>query len=96
MGKKNSIVVGLDIGTSKVLCRDRRDDPGKTASKSSASDFIPRKGYARVVINIEGTVNSVKKAIEEAGLMAGCEIHSVFTSISGGHIRPSTATASWR
>jgi len=43
-----------------------------------------RKG---VVINMEATVNSVKKAVEEAGLMAGCEIHTVFTSISGGHIK---------
>jgi len=40
-----------------------------------------------VVINIEGTVNSLKRAVEEAGLMAGCEIHTVFTSISGGHIK---------
>ncbi|MGN6719135.1 MAG: cell division protein FtsA, partial [Candidatus Binatia bacterium] len=43
-----------------------------------------RKG---VVINIETTVNSLKKAVEEASLMAGCEIHTVFTSISGGHIK---------
>jgi cell division protein FtsA len=43
-----------------------------------------RKG---VVINIESTVNSIKKAVEEAGLMAGCEIHTVFTGISGGHIK---------
>jgi cell division protein FtsA len=43
-----------------------------------------RKG---VVINIEATVNSVRKAVEEAALMAGCEIHTVFTSISGGHIK---------
>jgi cell division protein FtsA len=50
---------------------------------SSASQGL-RKG---VVINIEATVNSVRKAVEEAALMAGCEIHTVFTSISGGHIK---------
>ena len=43
-----------------------------------------RKG---VVINIESTVNSIKKAVEEAELMAGCEINSVFTGIAGGHIK---------
>jgi cell division protein FtsA len=53
---------------------------------SSASAHPPglRKG---VVINIEATVHSLNKAIEEAGLMAGCEIHTVFASISGGHIK---------
>ena len=50
---------------------------------SSASQGL-RKG---VVINIEATVNSVRKAVEEAALMAGCEIHTVFTSITGGHIK---------
>jgi cell division protein FtsA len=43
-----------------------------------------RKG---VVINIESTVSSIKRAVEEAALMAGCEIHTVFASISGGHIK---------
>src|SRR5207237_9735064 len=40
-----------------------------------------------VVINIESTVNSIKKAVEEAELMAGCEIHTIFTGIAGGHIK---------
>jgi cell division protein FtsA len=86
MAKKNSIVVGLDIGTSKVCAM-----VGETTEHgveiigigSSASQGL-RKG---VVINIEATVNSVRKAVEEAALMAGCEIHTVFTSISGGHIK---------
>jgi cell division protein FtsA len=43
-----------------------------------------RKG---IVVNIESTVNSIKKAVEEAELMAGCEIHTVFTGLSGNHIK---------
>ena len=43
-----------------------------------------RKG---VVVNIDSTVNSIKKAVEEAELMAGCEIHTVFTGLSGNHIK---------
>lgn len=86
MAKKNSIVVGLDIGTSKVcVIVGEMDEHGVEiiGLGSHASQGL-RKG---VVINIEATVNSVKKAVEEAALMAGCEIHTVFTSISGGHIK---------
>ena len=86
MGKKNSIVVGLDIGTSKVCAVI--GEMTENGVEIIGVGFHPSQGLRKgVVINIEGTVNSVKKAIEEAGLMAGCEIHSVFTSISGGHIK---------
>ena len=86
MAKKNSIVVGLDIGTSKVcaVIGELTESGVEIIGVGSHSSQGLRKG---VVINIEGTVNSVKKAVEEAGLMAGCEIHTVFTSISGGHIK---------
>ena len=86
MGKKNSIVVGLDIGTSKVcaVIGEITENGVEIIGVGSHPSQGLRKG---VVINIEGTVNSVKKAVEEAGLMAGCEIHTVFTSISGGHIK---------
>ena len=86
MGKKNNIVVGLDIGTSKVcaVIGEMTENGVEIIGVGSHPSQGLRKG---VVINIEGTVNSVKKAIEEAGLMAGCEIHTVFTSISGGHIK---------
>jgi cell division protein FtsA len=86
MGKKNSIVVGLDIGTSKVcaVVGEMTESGVEIIGVGSHPSQGLRKG---VVINIEGTVNSVKKAVEEAGLMAGCEIHTVFTSISGGHIK---------
>ena len=86
MAKKNSIVVGLDIGTSKVcaVVGEMTETGVEIIGVGSHSSQGLRKG---VVINIEGTVNSVKKAVEEAGLMAGCEIHTVYTSISGGHIK---------
>ena len=86
MAKKNSIVVGLDIGTSKVcaVVGEMTEHGVEIIGLGSHASQGLRKG---VVINIEATVNSVKKAIEEAALMAGCEIHTVFTSISGGHIK---------
>jgi cell division protein FtsA len=86
MAKKNSIVVGLDIGTSKVcaVIGEMTERGVEIIGIGTHPSQGLRKG---VVINIEATVNSLNKAIEEAGLMAGCEIHAVFTSISGGHIK---------
>jgi cell division protein FtsA len=86
MAKKNSIVVGLDIGTSKVcaVIGEMTENGVDIIGVGSHASQGLRKG---VVINIESTVNSVKKAVEEAGLMAGCEVHTVFTSISGAHIK---------
>ena len=86
MAKKNSIVVGLDIGTSKVcaIVGEMTEQGVEIIGIGSHASQGLRKG---VVINIEATVNSVRKAVEEAALMAGCEIHTVFTSISGGHIK---------
>ncbi len=86
MAKKNCIVVGLDIGTSKVcaIVGEMTEHGAEIIGLGSHASQGLRKG---VVINIESTVNSVKKAVEEAALMAGCEIHTVFASISGGHIK---------
>jgi cell division protein FtsA len=86
MAKKHSIVVGLDIGTSKVcaIVGEMTEKGVEITGVGSHPSQGLRKG---VVINIESTVNSVKKAIEEAELMAGCEIHTVFTGIAGGHIK---------
>src|SRR5215813_8222051 len=86
MAKKNSIVVGLDIGTSKICAAvgEMTDSGLEIIGIGSHPSQGLRKG---VVINIESTVNSIKKAVEEAELMAGCEIHTVFTGIAGGHIK---------
>jgi cell division protein FtsA len=86
MAKKNSIVVGLDIGTSKVcaVVGEMTDRGVEVIGVGSHPSQGLRKG---VVVNIESTVTSIKKAIAEAELMAGCEIHTVFTGLSGNHIK---------
>jgi cell division protein FtsA len=86
MGKRNSLVVGLDIGTSKVcaIVGEMTERGVEVIGVGSHLSQGLRKG---VVINIESTVESIKKAVDEAELMAGCEINSVFTGIAGGHIK---------
>ena len=82
----SDIVVGLDIGTTKICAvvgEVRPDAIDIIGVGSHPSDGL-RKG---VVINIEHTVNSIKEAIEEAETMAGCEISSVYAGIAGGHIK---------
>ena len=80
-----NIVVGLDIGTTKICAvvgEVSNDDISIIGIGTSPSIGL-RKG---VVVNIESTVESIKKAVEEAELMAGCEISSVYAGIAGGHI----------
>ena len=86
MLKKHSIIVGLDIGTSKVctVVGELTDQGVEIIGVGSHASQGLRKG---VVINIEATVHSIRKAVEEAALMAGCEIHSVFAGIAGAHIK---------
>ena len=89
MSKKQDkrLIVGLDVGTSKVVAIVGE------VSDNGTIDIIgvghqKSKGLKKgVVVNIEATVGSIKKAIEEAELMAGCQIHSVYTGIAGSHIR---------
>jgi cell division protein FtsA len=83
-GEEN-IVVGLDIGTTKICAvvgEVSHGDINIIGTGTSPSIGL-RKG---VVVNIESTVESIKKAVEEAELMAGCEISSVYAGIAGGHI----------
>lgn len=82
----SNMVVGLDIGTSKVVAivGQPTDDGGiEIAGIGSHPSRGMKKG---VVINIESTVQSIQRAIEEAELMAGCDIHSVYVGIAGSHI----------
>ncbi|MDY6854349.1 MAG: cell division protein FtsA [Thermodesulfobacteriota bacterium] len=87
MGKnQNNIIVGLDIGTTKVCAIVGQRTNGSTNVIGIGT--YPSEGLRKgVVVNIESTVNSLRKAIEEAELMAGSEIHSVCTGISGSHIK---------
>ena len=80
------IIVGLDIGTTKVcaVVGEARPDGVEIIGMGSHPSEGLRKG---VVINIEHTVNSIKEAIEEAETMAGCEISAVYAGIAGGHIK---------
>jgi len=86
MAKRDELVVGLDIGTTKICCI-----VGEVINEGVDIVGIgthPSKGLRKgVVVNIESTVNSIRKAVEEAELMAGCEITSVFAGIAGGHIK---------
>ena len=85
-GDKN-LIVGLDIGTSKVVAivGEINDDGGIEVVGIGSH---PSRGLKRgVVVNIESTVHSIQRAVEEAELMAGCDIHSVYTGIAGSHIR---------
>ncbi len=84
--KKGELIVGLDIGTTKVaaIVGEVTDDGIDIIGIGSHPSRGLRKG---VVINIESTVESIKKAISEAELMAGCDITSVYAGIAGGHIK---------
>ena len=83
----NKMIVGLDIGTSKVVAivGEITVDGGiEVVGLGSHPSRGMKKG---VVVNIESTVQSIQRAVEEAELMAGCQIHSVFTGIAGSHIK---------
>ncbi len=84
--KRENIIVGLDIGTTKICAIvGEVTDVGIDIVGIGTH---PSKGLRKgVVINIDGTVESIRKAVEEAELMAGAEIHSVFCGIAGSHIR---------
>ncbi len=83
-GNEN-IIVGLDIGTTKI-CAVVGEISGNEINVIGIGTH-PSIGLRKgVVVNIESTVDSIKKAVEEAELMAGCEISSVYAGIAGGHI----------
>ncbi len=84
---EKNLIVGLDIGTSKVVAI-----VGEITADGSIEIIgigsHPSRGLKKgVVVNIESTVQSIQRAAEEAELMAGCQIHSVYAGIAGSHIR---------
>jgi cell division protein FtsA len=81
------LLVGLDIGTSKVIAIVGEISPDNSIEVIGLGSHPSRGLKKGVVVNIESTVQSIQRAIEEAELMAGCEIHSVYAGIAGGHIR---------
>src|SRR5690554_6475765 len=82
-----NMIVGLDIGTSKVVAIvGKRKMDGSIEVVGIGSH--PSRGLKRgVVVNIETTVQAIQRAVEEAELMAGCRIHSVYAGIAGSHIK---------
>lgn len=84
---KKDIVVGLDIGTTKI-CAMVAEREAKGSLKLRGMGLTPSVGLRKgVVINIEDTVNSIGRAVREAEEAAGIEIESVFAGIAGGHIK---------
>ncbi|GAA3983287.1 cell division protein FtsA [Comamonas faecalis] len=81
------VVVGLDIGTAKVMAVVAEVLPGgelKLAGLGMAAGNGLKRG---VVVNIDATVHSIQQALKEAELMADCKIQRVYTGITGSHIR---------
>ncbi len=86
MVRKKNTVVGLDIGTSKICAIIGRVERGEVDILGFG--VCPSYGLKKgMVVNVEATVNSIDKAIKEAELMAGFEIDSVCTGISGSHVK---------
>jgi cell division protein FtsA len=86
MSRKEELIVGLDIGTTKicVIVADRTVNGIDIVGIGTHPSRGLRKG---VVVDIDATVDSIKHAVEEAELMADCEITSVYAGIAGSHIR---------
>ena len=83
----NRMIVGLDIGTSKVVAMVGELSPEGTLEIIGLGSHPSRGMKKGVVVDIESTVQSIQRAVEEAELMAGCHIHSVYAGIAGSHIR---------
>ena len=89
MSKKmeKNLIVGLDIGTSKVVAIVGEITPDNEVEIIGLGSHPSRGLKKGVVVNIESTVQSIQRAVEEAELMSGCQIHSVYAGIAGSHVR---------
>jgi cell division protein FtsA len=81
------IIVGLDIGTSKIVAMVGELHDGDEVEVIGFGTHPSRGLKKGVVVDIEATVQSIQRAVEEAELMAGCEIHQVYAGIAGSHVR---------
>jgi len=84
---ERNLIVGLDIGTSKVVAIVAEVSPEGQIEVIGLGSSASRGLKRGVVVNIESTVQSIQRAIEEAELMAGCEINTVYTGIAGSHVK---------
>ena len=94
--ESKQMIVGLDIGTSKVVAVVGEIDPDGGMEVVGIGSHPSRGMKKGVVVNIESTVNAIQRAVEEAELMAGCQIHSVYVGIAGSHIRSVNSHGLWR
>ncbi len=93
MAKENrNLIVGLDIGTSKVMALVAELGPDGTLEVLGMGNHESRGLKKGVVVNIESTVAGIQRALEEAELMADCKIASAYTGIAGSHIRSFNST----
>ena len=81
------LIVGLDIGTSKVVAVVGEVDQDGSLEIVGIGSHPSRGMKKGVVVDIESTVTAISRAVEEAELMAGCQIHSVYVGIAGSHVR---------
>ncbi|WP_290537659.1 MULTISPECIES: cell division protein FtsA [Alcanivorax] len=82
-----NMIVGLDIGTSKVVAIVGQSSADGTMEIVGIGSQPSRGMKKGVVVDIEATVRSIQRAVEEAELMAGCHIHTVYAGIAGSHVR---------
>ncbi|MDI1309799.1 MAG: cell division protein FtsA [Methylotenera sp.] len=82
-----NLIVGLDIGTSKIVAIVAEMQPEGTVKVIGLGQHISRGLKKGVVVNIESTMQSIQRALEEAELMADCKINNVYTGIAGSHIK---------
>jgi cell division protein FtsA len=82
-----NLIVGLDIGTSKIVAIVAELQPEGTLKVIGIGQHTSRGLKKGVVINIESTMQSIQRALEEAELMADCKINNVYTGIAGSHIK---------
>src|SRR3990167_3751353 len=81
------LIVGIDIGTSKVVTLVGELSSDGTLTVIGFGSHRSSGLKRGVVVNIESTVQSIQRSVEDAELMAGCQIYSAFTGIAGSHIR---------
>ena len=85
--ESKDLIVGLDIGTSKVVAVVAELQPDGRFDVIGMGQHESKGLKKGVVVNIESTVNSIQRALEEAELMADCKIRDVYTGIAGSHIK---------
>src|SRR6476660_3811051 len=88
MVKENkNVIVGLDVGTSKIVAIGAEMTPEKRLNIVGLGTQPSRGRKKGVVVNIEATMASIQRVLEEAELMAACAITEVYTGVAGSHIR---------